>query len=269
MRRDESPFLLTPGGGPTGQTVAVVTDFDTAITEIAVHGRWDADLNAAVVDALSKCLADQPSGMIVDLYDLGDPQGASAGLWRAARSWGEQRRPCVPVVVCLPTAAPLAAILRRRGARWFLPLYATVPEGRAALIASTAHPERLILRLDPDADALTEVTAVIDRACAGWNLPGLVRPGTAVLAELVTNAIDHAGSRIDVAVTRRPRGLHLTVHDRNPAIPPPPVHLPGEPGDPAHRGLGLRMVHRMTDAWGALPTRTGKLVWATLNTPPT
>jgi hypothetical protein len=246
----------------------VVSDFDTSITEVTVHGRWDLELKAAAVDVVRKCFADQPSGIIVDLHDLGDPRGASAGLWSTARSWGEQQQPAVPVVMCLPTAAPLAAVLRRRGARWFLPTYATVPEGRAALIAATAHPERLTLHLGPDADHLAEVIAVIGRACAGWNFPALVQPATAVLAELVANAIDHAGARIDVAVTRRPHGLHLTVHDHSSAIPPAPTLLPGEPGDPARRGLGLRMVHKLTDVWGALPTRTGKLVWATLTTPP-
>ncbi|RZU49968.1 histidine kinase-like protein [Krasilnikovia cinnamomea] len=268
MRRDESPFLLFPGAGSIGQAVTAVSDFYTAITEVAVHGRWDVDLSASAVEVLRKCFADQPSGLIVDLHDLSDPQGASAPLWSTARSWGERRRPPVPVVVCLPSAAPLAAVLRRRGARWFLPIYATVPEARAALIASAAHPERLTIHLAPDPDALAEVPAVIDYACASWNLPELVQPATAVLAELVANAIDHARSRIDVAVSRRRAGLHLTVHDRSPDIPPAPRYVAGDPGDPARQGLGLGLVHSLADAWGALPTRTGKLVWATVSTPP-
>ncbi|BFU45068.1 ATP-binding protein [Krasilnikovia sp. MM14-A1004] len=267
MRREESPFLLSRASGGEDQVVVATGDFDTAITEIAPHGRWTRELRAASVDVLRKCLADAPAAIVVDLRDLGDPDGASAPLWMTARTWGDQQLPTVPVVVCLPTAAPLAGVLRRRGARWFLPVYATAPEARAALLSRHALTERITAHLEPDAAALPVVPEIVRQACTSWDLPGVREPAERVLTELVDNAIEHAGTRIDVALTRRSHGLHLAVHDRHPGLPWLPGRAPGDPGDPGRHGLGLRLVHATATAWGAVPTRKGKMVWAAIAAP--
>ncbi|BFU41881.1 hypothetical protein KRMM14A1004_01180 [Krasilnikovia sp. MM14-A1004] len=241
-------------------------DFDSAVAEISVHGRWDADLKAATAEVLCACLVAQPAAIIVDLHDLGDPTGASAPLWGAARLWGANTPPPVPVVVCLPTAAPLAAILTRCGARWDVPVYASVPEARATLRSRTTPSERLILHLSPEVEALSLVTQTMGVACTTWRLPALCRAATAVLTELVANAIEHARTHVDVAVTRHRAGLHLAVQDGDARYPSLPRDVGGDPGDPARRGYGLRLVHTTAAAWGALPTRVGKIVWATLGT---
>ncbi|GAB1640837.1 ATP-binding protein [Krasilnikovia sp. MM14-A1259] len=269
MRRDQPPFLLScpdrAGAARAGEpSVTVVGDFDTGLAEVAVSGRWDAGLKTTVAEVLCACLVAEPAGVIVDLHDLSDPAGASAALWGAARLWGAQTPPAVPVVVCLPTAAPLAAILTRCGARWHLPVFGSVPEARAVLKARAARPDRLVLHLAPDVDALPLVAQTLGEACAAWRATALYRTASAVLTELVANAIEHAGTGIDVAVTRRPAGLHLAVHDRDPRFPRGPGDVAGDPGDPGRRGYGLRLVHTTTAAWGAVPARTGKIVWATL-----
>ncbi|WP_412752865.1 ATP-binding protein [Krasilnikovia sp. M28-CT-15] len=273
MRRDQPPFLLanqrrdhaTAWASRTpDQTVTVVGDFDTALTEVGLHGRWDPGLKASTAQVLRTCLVGQPAGIIADLHDLSDPGGASAPLWCAARTWGAHTPPPVPVVVCLPTAAPLASILTCQAARWNLPVYASLPEARAALKGHTIRADRLTLHLEPDIEVLALVGQTIGDACAAWQLLPLHRTASAVLTELVANAIEHAGTRIDVAVTRRPDGLHLAVHDRDSRPPHLPRTVPGDPGDPARHGYGLRLVHTSATAWGALPTRTGKIVWAVL-----
>ncbi|BFU42456.1 ATP-binding protein [Krasilnikovia sp. MM14-A1004] len=273
MRRDQSPFLLANPrrvhAAPwetrePDQAVTVVGDFDTALTEVELHGRWDPHLKASAAHVLRTCLVGQPAGIIADLHDLADPGGESAPLWCAAHTWGAHTPSLVPVVVCLPTAAPLAALITCRAARWNLPVYASLPEARAALRSRAPRTDRLTLHLAPDIDALPLVTQTIGEACAAWHMLTLHRTACAVLTELVANAIEHAGTRIDVAVTRRPSGLHLAVQDHDPRLPHLAGAVPGDPGDSERHGYGLRLVHTSVTAWGALPTRTGKIVWAVL-----
>ncbi|RZU50128.1 hypothetical protein EV385_1893 [Krasilnikovia cinnamomea] len=275
MRRDQLPFLLANprrnhaaawASRTPDQSVTVVGDFDTTLTEVGLHGRWDPHLKAKAAHMLRSCLVGQPAGVIADLHDLSDPAGESTPLWCAARTWGAHTPSPVPVVVCLPTAAPLAAIITCRAAQWNVPVYPSLPEARAALKCHTLRAQRMTLHLEPEVDILPLVAQTIGDACAAWDLMPLHRAASAVLTELVSNAIEHAGTRIDVAVTRRPSGLHLAVHDRDPRLPHLPGAAPGGSGDPARHGDGLRLVHTSATAWGALPTRTGKIVWAVLTT---
>jgi hypothetical protein len=269
MRRDQPPYLLgDPDCRARGQTVTVLGDFDTALAEITVHGCWSAALKTAAATALRDCLVSRPAGIIADLRGLADAAGASAALWSAARLWGTQTPDPVPLMVCLPAAAPLAAILTRRGVRWGLPVHPSPARARAALTSVAARPDRMILRLDSGFDTLSPVTHAVVEACAAWELPSLSRLGCAVLTELVANAIEHAGSRVDVAITRHRLGLRLTVQDRNPRFPSLTRAVAREPGDPEGRGRGLRVVHTATTAWGALPSRDGKIVWAVLTAAP-
>ncbi|GGQ40326.1 ATP-binding protein [Couchioplanes azureus] len=262
MDQDELPFLLGHLT-PTGEgTVTAVADLDSSIVEMTVRGRWDYELHLAVATALRQSLAEQPSGLIVDLHDVGDPTGASAQLWPTAHRWGAAMQPPVPVVMCLPTQAPLAAILRRRWARYCQPMYATVPEARAALIYRRPRTDRLKARLAPDRSAAAAARGLVAEGCTAWRLPSVLHAAQQVVTELVVNAVEHAGTEMEVAVTRQRTGVHLAVGDGDPRLPRM-RRFEGrrEIQDP---GLGLELVHMLSAAWGALPTRTGKVVWATV-----
>ncbi len=63
--------------------------------------------------------------------------------------------------------------------------------------------------------------------------------------------------------------LHLAVYDGDPALPQVRDPVPGPLGPSlTDRGLGLRIVGAAASAWGALPARGGKLVWAILRNRP-
>ncbi|WP_143162536.1 ATP-binding protein [Couchioplanes caeruleus] len=241
--------------------MAVVADVDTAMVEVTVSGRWDRWLQEATAPMLRGCLAAHPAAIILDLHDLGDPRGASAPLWRAIRLCGAQMQSPVPVVACLPIQAPLAGALRRRGGRRVLPLYPSVPEARAVLGISSTTDQRRRLRLVPElADAVRARQMVTD-ACAIWHLSELAPRARLVVSELVVNAVEHAVPTIEATVTRLPAGMQMAVYDDDPHLPC--LRRSGrEPGDVTARRLGLRVVHHAASAWGSLPTRTGKMVWA-------
>jgi hypothetical protein len=82
-----------------------------------------------------------------------------------------------------------------------------------------------------------------------WGLPN--REETAsVVAELVTNAVVHAGTGLRLRFVLDRNGLRVSVRDQLPATVTP--------------GPGLRSVARLSRSWGVLHYADGKSVWANL-----
>jgi two-component sensor histidine kinase len=79
-----------------------------------------------------------------------------------------------------------------------------------------------------------------------------------IVSELVTNAIVHARSAPVVHGTYEHGCLRLEVHDG--AVAPPTMATHGRDVG----GYGLRIVDRLAQSWGWVPTDDGKRVWAEL-----
>ncbi|MEV6346332.1 ATP-binding protein [Actinoplanes sp. NPDC051851] len=268
-----SPHLIGWSGDAVRETVMAVIDPDTAIIEVSVWGTWDRQLSWQARTIMEKCLAEHPTGMIVDLLDLSDPRAVSATLWLTLCAQGAAMQPPVAITVCLTAASPLARRLRRMGARDWLVMYATVPQARSAL--EHRHPliDGMNLALPPDPGAALLARSLVNDACAAWDLPHLCQRARLVASELVVNAAEHAGTDIEMVISRRGNGtgaaLHLAVFDGDPRPPRVRDPVPGLLGPSlTDRGLGLRIVGAAASAWGALPARGGKLVWAIMRTPP-
>ncbi|EGE44615.1 SpoIIE family protein phosphatase [Streptomyces sp. SID4928] len=137
--------------------------------------------------------------------------------------------------------------------------------------------------------ALAEWTGIGVPAAVGFS-DRLADDAVTVTNELVTNAVVHAGTTVDLVLGLEEEGgdepsaaLVLEVTDHHPARPvsgdepgadpgPAGAH-PGELPDPAEYGRGLQLVATLADSWG-ITYRTGlKTVWARLpvddwNAPP-
>ncbi|MFD0275595.1 ATP-binding protein [Kitasatospora sp. NPDC127111] len=85
-----------------------------------------------------------------------------------------------------------------------------------------------------------------------------------VTAELLANATAHAGRPLALQLYFEPRTTRLRIEVTDPTPTPPRLRL-ARPDDP--HGHGLRIVDRITTAWGTTPTTTGKTVWAELLLP--
>src|SRR3954469_9644903 len=88
----------------------------------------------------------------------------------------------------------------------------------------------------------------------------LVEPAVLLVSELVTNALLHAGTDIDLVAEVDGQGLRVEVGDGSP-------HLPSRRryAATAGTGRGLMMLESMVDDWGVTRHRRGKTVWFRLS----
>jgi anti-sigma regulatory factor (Ser/Thr protein kinase) len=110
---------------------------------------------------------------------------------------------------------------------------------------------------------------LVGQACTDWRLGEVLHPARLIASELATNAIEHARTPFLVVLSLRGPMLHLAVQDGDPRLPrllDPGTYDPFSPL--ADRGRGLRVVAGQATSWGAMPSRYGKVVWATLRTEP-
>lgn len=94
-----------------------------------------------------------------------------------------------------------------------------------------------------------------------WGLPHLKGIAELIVSELVTNAVRHAGSDLEVTVALSDQYLHLFVRDRDLRIPR--IFTADSP-DPDH-SRGMKLVDGLASAWGTTLRPYGKSVWATLD----
>jgi anti-sigma regulatory factor (Ser/Thr protein kinase) len=254
---EKPPYLFDPGDAE----IAVTSDIDGAVIDMVMHGEWRDPLRLAVAAAIAKVVALCPAGLVVDLTGLDDERAESAPAWVATARDIAVVSPGTRLALCVPPGRELGDKLRTAG----LAVYASGSHARTALSGGGQLTDVIRLRLPPAPESASLARNLLGGACQEWGLPSLLHPGRAVLSELVTNAVEHARTEMDISISRRGAGLHLAVRDRNPLLPRvrelAPV-LDGRPLD--DRGRGLRVVDADSIAWGAISTAGGKMVWATV-----
>ncbi len=94
--------------------------------------------------------------------------------------------------------------------------------------------------------------------------PGVVEEAVLLTSELVTNAVLHASTVVEVAITIDDQRLRVEVYDDSPLLP---VVRPLTPG--ATGGRGMPLVDALAHSWGVTPSPAGKTVWFELSLPGT
>ena len=82
-----------------------------------------------------------------------------------------------------------------------------------------------------------------------------------VVSELVTNAVRHAGTELQLTVVADGDVVRIEVEDGSATLPQSRISGLYDAG-----GRGLPLVEALADRWGSESTSTGKLVWAELDT---
>lgn len=117
---------------------------------------------------------------------------------------------------------------------------------------------RAQIRLAPAPTSARQARRFVCDTLAEWGDEKFVDAAALLVSELVTNAVLHAGSAVDVVVGRE--GMHASlrveVHDSSAR----PVRMGSFDLD-AVDGRGLALVEAMSDRWGVDSHDAGKRVW--------
>ncbi|GAA3344560.1 hypothetical protein GCM10020358_48290 [Amorphoplanes nipponensis] len=263
---ENPPYLFLPvlADAPAPR-VTVTADVDGAVIDVTVRGDWGPHLGARVAQEIGRCLAESPAAILIDAAAVVDPAAESVPVWLSATQIAAAADPPARLALCVRSGSALANRLGQIGARRYLSVVNSTAEARESLAGHRPLTDVVRLRLPPSPVSPSVARNLIGGACQAWNLSRLLHPGRAVLSELVSNAVEHARTEMEVSVSRRGTALHLAVRDRDPTLPRMIDPRPVDPGLPLNeRGHGLRVVHADSVAWGAIPTAGGKLVWATV-----
>lgn len=111
--------------------------------------------------------------------------------------------------------------------------------------------------------AVREARTLVRDLLEQWSLFDLSDDATLVVSELVSNAIEHAGSGCQLSIARVDEGVRIEVHDSGSGTPEPrPVSVTAEDG------RGLLIIAALSAAWGIDDAAHGKTVWVELALPP-
>lgn len=118
--------------------------------------------------------------------------------------------------------------------------------------------DSLLLRAHPSSVATAR--KMVRDALIEARREDLVDAAQLLVSELVTNALVHAGTPVDLHASVGDDGLRVEVTDGSTQAPAP-RHYAATAGT----GRGLRLLQQLVDRWGTLPHPDGKTVWFELS----
>lgn len=236
----------TVGSHPVGQVI---------VLDVAGPLR---DVVEELDHAIRLALAQGPRGVACDMtrvVEVSAPGalGRLASAGRHPRDW-----PGVPVAVaCLGPRGGQA--LGTDPLVGHLMVTASLPAALSAILQA-ARPAVVSRRLAPHPTAPRAARDLVSRTLLEWRLSQQIPDACLVASELVTNAMIHAGTDIDLSLAEHRRSVRIGVRDHGHDLP---VEHPGRSDE---GGRGLAIVAELSSAWGAFPHADGgKVIWAVLD----
>jgi anti-anti-sigma regulatory factor len=214
-----------------------------------------ADLRAALLD----CIAEQPAGAVIDASGLrlGEDIALTvlAAVARQTEDWPGTR------IALAGASTEIWLAAERLGVSRYLLMF---PDAEAAFsqLTSGPHPPIRRARIEPDRNAPGLARTAVAEFCHDLG----VRDHDAaqlVASELVTNAVIHARTTIDLTLRFVAPVLHIAVRDRAGGMP----RLTGIVDESSESGRGLLLVDALATRWGSLLPHGGKVVWAQMRLP--
>lgn len=129
------------------------------------------------------------------------------------------------------------------------------PDGTADSPGDAGTPA---LSLPRSPESVSAARRFVADHCQQWQLRGSYDGLLLLVSETVTNAVQHARSRlVEVRLVRHPPAVWVEVRDDD-ATPPAPRAAGGD----AESGRGMELVDALSDEWGVTANSDGsKTVW--------
>jgi anti-sigma regulatory factor (Ser/Thr protein kinase) len=229
----------------------------SGVIVVSLCGELTLKCVPTVRNVLLKSLAQAPEAVVVDLTRLRVPMRSRLTVFPVASR--TQPAPPVPLLLC-GASDRVRAMARVLGD---VAVYDTRAHAVAAVRAAQVRTARRVsahLAATPMAPAAAR--GMVDAACRSWHLEHLRGPATLVISELVSNAVRHAATDMDLSAALGGDYLHLSVRDGS-ARPPVATDV-HDAGPVSEHGHGLYLVAAYSIAWGSNLAGDGKTVWATL-----
>jgi serine phosphatase RsbU (regulator of sigma subunit)/anti-sigma regulatory factor (Ser/Thr protein kinase) len=116
---------------------------------------------------------------------------------------------------------------------------------------------------DPDPSAVATARCFVRDTLVSWGLPGrddVVTDAVLLASELVTNAIVHAGTAVELTCRLNGATVEISVLDRHPArVIPDPPSAAADVARPSGRGLLLPAA--LSSSWGVTYASAAKVIW--------
>lgn len=215
-----------------------------------------------VSSELMEALADEPRVVVCDLTGAIPSETVAEDLAPVADYLA--RWPGTVVMMSSPDQAVRAAALGTSGrADWWC-INASWSDGDGGVHRLLPALERRNLRLSPLPTACRDARAFVSQTLLDWDLSPLVDAAIQVASVIVTNALTHAPSLLDLHLSQVEDRVRVAVRDHG---VPPGSEQPESPDAPALGGRGLKVMQTYADGWGVIPASTGgKTAWAVLDT---
>ena len=228
---------------------------------LSLAGRLDLAAAPQLQRAILKQLAQQPPAIICDLsrVEAIDPLCAAvfASIRHPALQW-----PGTALMLC-GARPPVIDTLRQSGMADSLAMYASLDQA-LAMVGTRPPWLRERLTLEPVAAAARIGRSFVREVCGRWGLEGLAWPAALLASELVTLAVAHARTAMELRVELRRRWLQVAVRDQDPNLLG--ILAAREETD---RGLALLVMDQVATAWGVRQDAAGgKTAWCALELPP-
>jgi hypothetical protein len=226
-------------------------------TRALVRLTGDLSLTTApmVRATLVKSLVEQPDALVADLTGLVVREPSALAVFslvvRQAAIW-----PGTPLLI----VAPDREVHRRLSAGSYgrLVVLGSVAEALAA--PAEQRIPYLSEALLPVSGAARRARQLAVDACGRWEIGDRADAARLITGELVTNAVEHAQTMVDLRFSSGRRYLMIAVRDGS-AVPP---ELDRSAPSDLTTGRGLHLVDALAHRWGTLLTVDGKVVWASL-----
>lgn len=115
--------------------------------------------------------------------------------------------------------------------------------------------EQYSCELPATARSVTEARRFVVDALSNWRLDALVETSALLTSEVVTNAVLHARTPVELVVRRLRRGIAVEVSDGSRTQPRPQRATPD-----ATNGRGMALLEQLASTWDVTVHRAGKTV---------